>query len=53
MERTVDVSPAVTITAALIGAALFGVVGALLAVPVAAAVQLIGTEVWLPRQENR
>jgi predicted PurR-regulated permease PerM len=53
MERTVDVSPAVTITAALIGAALFGVVGALLAVPVAAAVQLIGTEVWLPRQEDR
>jgi predicted PurR-regulated permease PerM len=51
MREAVDVSPAATIVAVLIGAALLGVVGALLAVPLAAAVQLIATEVILPRQE--
>ena len=51
MRRTVNVSPVATIVAILIGAALLGVLGALLAVPVAAAVQLIATAVWVPRQE--
>jgi predicted PurR-regulated permease PerM len=37
--------------AVLIGATLLGVVGALLAVPMAAAVQLVATEVIVPRQE--
>ncbi|HVE99428.1 MAG TPA: AI-2E family transporter [Mycobacteriales bacterium] len=52
MKRTVDVSPVATIIAVLIGGALLGVVGALLAIPVAAAVQLIGNEVVLPRQDT-
>jgi predicted PurR-regulated permease PerM len=52
MKRSVDVSPAVTIVAVLLGAGLLGVVGALLAIPIAAAVQLILTEVVLPRQET-
>jgi len=51
MRRAVDVSPAATIVAILIGGALLGVVGALLAVPTAAAIQLVCTEVVLPRQE--
>jgi predicted PurR-regulated permease PerM len=51
MREAVDVSPAGTIVAVLIGAALLGVVGALLAVPLAAAMQLLATEVIVPRQE--
>ena len=52
MKRSVDVSPAVTIVAVLIGAALMGIVGALLAIPTAAAVQLIMVEVVVPRQDS-
>ena len=51
MKRTVDVSPIVTVIAVLIGGTLLGVVGALLAIPVAAGIQLIGNEVLLPRQD--
>ncbi len=52
MRRTVHISSAAVIVAILIGAALLGVTGAILAVPVAAAVQLIVREVVLPRQER-
>jgi predicted PurR-regulated permease PerM len=52
MKRSVDVQPAVTIIAALIGGALLGVIGALLAIPAAAAVALILREVVMPRQEQ-
>jgi predicted PurR-regulated permease PerM len=52
MKRSVDVSPAVTIVAVLVGAALMGVVGALLAIPIAAAIQLVLSEVFVPRQET-
>ena len=52
MKRTVDVSPLVTIVAALLGAALLGMVGALMAIPVAAAIQLVIREVLLPRQNE-
>ena len=51
MKRTVDISPLATIVAALIGGSLLGVLGALLAIPVAAAIQLVGTEVLYPRQD--
>ncbi len=51
MERSVDVSPAVTIVAVLVGGSLLGVVGALLAIPIAAAIQLILVEVVVPRQD--
>ncbi|GGK86010.1 hypothetical protein Sme01_39320 [Sphaerisporangium melleum] len=50
MSRSVDVAPAVSVIAALFGGALLGAVGALLAIPVAAAVALIIREVVLPRQ---
>ena len=53
MQRTVEVSPVATIVAVLLGAALLGVIGAVLAVPVAAALQLLGRHVWVPRQEAR
>jgi predicted PurR-regulated permease PerM len=52
MKRSVDVQPAVTIIAALIGGALLGMIGALLAIPAAAAVALILREVVMPRQEQ-
>ncbi len=52
MKRSVDVQPAVTIIAALIGGTLLGMIGALLAIPAAAAVALILHEVLLPRQED-
>jgi predicted PurR-regulated permease PerM len=52
MKRSVDVQPAVTIIAALIGGALLGVIGALLAIPAAAAFALILREVVVPRQEQ-
>ncbi|MFE3452239.1 AI-2E family transporter [Nonomuraea sp. NPDC059194] len=52
MKSSVDVPAAATIVAALIGGALLGIVGALLAIPVAAAVQLIVSEVVMPRQER-
>jgi len=52
MKRSVDVQPAVTIIAALIGGTLLGVIGALLAIPAAAAIALILREVMMPRQEQ-
>jgi len=51
MKRSVDVSPAAAIVSVLIGGALLGAVGALLAIPMCAAIQLIMKEVVLPRQE--
>ena len=53
MQRSVNVPGQVTVIAALIGAALLGVVGALLAIPTAAAVLLLVREIWLPRQDAR
>lgn len=50
MQRTVSVPGAVTVVAALAGGTLLGVVGALLAIPVAAALLLLFEEVLLPRQ---
>jgi predicted PurR-regulated permease PerM len=49
MERTVDVPPLLTIVALLLGGAVAGIVGAFLAIPVAAAVQLLLREVVWPR----
>lgn len=51
MKRSVDVSPAATVVAVLIGGSLLGVLGALLAIPIAAALQLVLAEVVAPRQD--
>lgn len=53
MSKSVDVPGAVTVIAALVGAALLGVVGALLAIPTAAAILLILREVVVRRQDER
>jgi predicted PurR-regulated permease PerM len=53
MGRTVDLPGAVIVIAALVGTALLGVVGALLAIPAAAAVLLIIREVVVKQQDKR
>jgi predicted PurR-regulated permease PerM len=53
MRRSVKVSDVAAVVAALVGAALFGVLGALVAIPMVAAIQLIMREVVLPSQEDR
>lgn len=53
MSKSVDVPGAVTVIAALVGAALFGVVGALLAIPTAASILMLIREVWVRRQDQR
>jgi predicted PurR-regulated permease PerM len=52
MKRTLAVPGAVTIISALIGSSLLGLVGGLLAVPVAASIILILDEVVIPRADN-
>ncbi len=53
MQRSVNVPGSVTVIAALVGAGLLGVVGALLAIPTAAAILLLVREVFVPRQALR
>ncbi len=53
MARSVDIPGSVIVIAALAGAGLLGVVGALLAIPTAAAILLLVREVVLPRQQAR
>ena len=53
MSKSVDVPGSVTVIAALTGAALLGVVGALLAIPTAAAVLMLTREVFVRRQDAR
>ena len=52
MQRTVSVPGPVTVVAALAGGALLGVLGALLAIPVAAGLLLLYEEVLVPRQRR-
>ncbi len=53
MSRSVDVPGSVTVIAALIGASLLGVVGALLAIPTAAAILMLTREVFVRGQDQR
>jgi predicted PurR-regulated permease PerM len=53
MSRSVDIPGSLIVIAALVGAGLLGVVGALLAIPTAAAIQLLLKEVFLRRQDVR
>jgi predicted PurR-regulated permease PerM len=50
MSKAVSVPSAVIVVAALAGGALLGVLGALVAIPVAASIILIIRQVWVPRQ---
>ena len=53
MSKSVDVPGAVIVIAALVGAALLGVVGALLAIPTAAAILMLTREIFIQRQDAR
>lgn len=53
MKRAVNVPAALVMVSALAGGALLGILGALLAIPVAATVLLIIREVWVPAQNKR
>ena len=52
MKHTVKVTPGLTIIATLIGGTLLGLVGALVAIPVAATIHLLLDEVAIPRQNQ-
>ncbi|NEA34729.1 AI-2E family transporter [Streptomyces sp. SID13031] len=52
MRRAVNIPGAVTVIAALFGGALLGVVGALMAIPTAAAILLIVREVWVRKADE-
>jgi predicted PurR-regulated permease PerM len=53
MSHTVKVTPGLTIIATLAGGALLGLIGALVAIPVAATIHLLLEEVAIPRQNKR
>jgi predicted PurR-regulated permease PerM len=53
MKHTVKVTPGLTIIATLIGGTLLGLIGALIAIPVAATIHLVLEEVAVPRQNQR
>jgi predicted PurR-regulated permease PerM len=53
MSKSVDIPGSVTVIAALVGASLLGVIGALLAIPTAAAILLLVREVVLRKQDSR
>jgi predicted PurR-regulated permease PerM len=48
--RALDVNPLVTILGVLAGASLLGILGALLAIPIAAAVQIVLRDWWANRE---
>lgn len=50
--KAVQVPALVTVVAVLIGAAVLGVVGALVAIPAAAALVLVADEIWFPRLDQ-
>jgi predicted PurR-regulated permease PerM len=51
MRRTVEIPPMLTIIAILAGETLLGIVGALIAIPIAAALLLVYEQVLVPRQQ--
>ena len=53
MSHAVDLPGLLTVIAALVGASLLGVVGALLAIPTAAALVLLSKEIVIRRQDAR
>ena len=51
MKKAVSIPSAAVVIAALAGGTLMGVLGALIAIPIAASALLIIREVWMPKQE--
>jgi predicted PurR-regulated permease PerM len=52
-RRAVDVNPFVVLVSVLFGSTLFGIIGALLAIPLAASLQIAVSEWWQFRQSGR
>jgi len=52
MRKSLSIPGVITIIAALVGVSLLGIVGGILAVPIAAAVLLIIDEVVFPKADN-
>jgi len=52
MRKSIDVSPFIVIVAVLIGASLLGIIGALLAIPVAGSVQVVLRQVLETRRSR-
>lgn len=52
MGRAVEVPAVITMLATLIGGALLGIIGALIAIPVAAAIRLLLNETAFPRLDR-
>ena len=50
--RVVDVPSVITVVAVLLGGVAFGIVGALVAIPIAAAILLIVQEMLLPQLDE-
>ena len=48
-RRTVDVPPLMVIVAILIGGSLLGILGALVAIPIAATIQIVVRDLWVRR----
>jgi predicted PurR-regulated permease PerM len=48
-RKMLRVSPIVTIVAVLVGASLLGILGALIAIPTAAAIQILSSDWWSSR----
>ena len=53
MNRAVSVPGALVVIGALAGGTLLGLLGALIAVPVAASILIIVKQIWIPRQDSR
>ncbi|MEY4417874.1 MAG: hypothetical protein RIQ88_312 [Actinomycetota bacterium] len=53
MKRAVNVPAALVVVSALAGGSLLGLLGSLLAIPVAATLLLIIREVWVPHQDKK
>lgn len=53
MKKAVSVPASLVVIAALMGGTLLGILGAVVAIPLAASVLLIVREVWMPRQQLR
>jgi len=52
MKKAVSVPGGVVVVAAMAGGALLGIMGALVAIPVAASIILVLRQVWMPRQDK-
>jgi predicted PurR-regulated permease PerM len=52
-RRTVQVQPFIVLVAVLFGSTLLGILGAIVAIPLAASIQILVKEWWDWRQENR